>query len=156
MYQARNPGAFNGTGTPDVEDWISMHERVSLHNHWDPTIMLANVICYLNDIPRVCFKTHADEPTSWDLCKTRHRELFEKPVGRKCFYQSQLVPPTQTPTVSYLAHIQDIPALRQKVDATMANKIKVGHILKRIADDTFQLLVIRDCLAAVDIITVCR
>lgn len=32
MSQARDLGFFDGTGTPDVEDRITMYERVSLPN----------------------------------------------------------------------------------------------------------------------------
>lgn len=38
----------------DAEKWIDMHERVSDHDRWDPTLMLANVIIYLKGTGCVC------------------------------------------------------------------------------------------------------
>lgn len=43
----REPGIFTGTEDIDVDDWLSLFERVSTHSRWDPTVMLANVIFYL-------------------------------------------------------------------------------------------------------------
>lgn len=58
MSQARELGFFDDTKTPDVVDWISICEQVSLYNRWDQTIMLASVIFCLKDTPRVWLKTH--------------------------------------------------------------------------------------------------
>lgn len=55
-----------------------------------------------------------------------------------------------------MAHIQDILALYQKVDAAMRGEVKVGHILKGIGNDAFQLLVIRDFQGVADVIAECR
>lgn len=56
---------------------------------------------------------------------------------------------------SYVAYFQDIPGLCQKLDAASTEEIKVVHILEEIADDVFQLLVIRDFQIVTDVIADC-
>lgn len=77
-HHAWDPGFFDGSDNPNIEDWISLYEWVSLHNSWDAMIMLANIIFYLKDTPRVWFKTHEAEITSWGLCKSL---LGNRPVA---------------------------------------------------------------------------
>lgn len=76
LPQARDPGTFSGANSIDVDEWVSMYERVSKQNGWDPTIMLANVIFYLGRTPRVWFWTCEDDINSWDTFKQQLRDLF--------------------------------------------------------------------------------
>ncbi|XP_077551564.1 uncharacterized protein LOC144165323 [Haemaphysalis longicornis] len=154
----REPGLFTGTDDVDVDDWLSLYERVSAHNRWDPTIMLANAIFYLKEESpaRKWFETHETEMTSWEVFKTKLRAVFGKPLGRQLAARKELASRAQTSTESYVAYIQDVLALCSKADSTMTETDKVGHILKGIADDAFHLLMCKDCATVESIITECR
>lgn len=108
IAKPRDPGLFTGTGDQEVEDWIDLYERVSVHNRCDGTIMLANVIFYLRDTARTWFETHEEELTSWDLCKAKLQDLFGRPTGRKLSAKRKLASRVQTSTESYVTYIQDV------------------------------------------------
>ncbi|XP_077497785.1 uncharacterized protein LOC144108417 [Amblyomma americanum] len=152
----RDPGTFSGTENLDVDDWINMYERVSTYNRWDPTLMLANVIFYLKDTARVSYETHEDDLTSWDVYKQKLRELFGRPLGRTLAAKSELASRAQTSTESYVSYIEDVLALCHKVDNNMPESDKVGHVLKGIADNAFNLHVCNNCTTVDGIIKECR
>lgn len=152
----QDPGTFSGTDNVDVEDWIAWYERVSKKNRWDDTLMLANVIFYLKGTARVWYETHEHDLTSWDLCKEKLNDLFGKPLGRQLAAKKELGSRAQSSTESYISYIQDILALCRKVDGNMSEADKIGHILKGIADDAFNLLVFRNCATVDAIVTECR
>ncbi|XP_077516182.1 uncharacterized protein LOC144126110 [Amblyomma americanum] len=156
MAPPRDPGTFSGTDGSDIEDWISLYERVSNYNRWDPTLMLANVIFYLNGTARVWYETHEEELTSWNTFKQKLKTLFGRPDDRQLAAKKQLATRAQSSTESYVAYIQDILALCHKVDAATSETDKVGHVLKGIADDAFHLLVCKDCTSIDSIINECR
>lgn len=156
IAQPRDPGSFTGSGDQEVEDWIDLYERISAHNRWDNTIMLANVLFYLKDTARVWFLTHEEDITSWDMCKTKLIDLFGRPTGRKLAAKRKLASRTQTSTESYITYIQDILSLCRKANPEMPDADRVSHILKGIADDAFQLLVIKDCTTVDQVVTECR
>ncbi|XP_077516540.1 uncharacterized protein LOC144126349 [Amblyomma americanum] len=155
VAQPRDPGTFCGADAVDVEDWLAMYGRVNKQNRWDATLMLANVIFYLAGTAPVWFETHEEYLTSWDTCKQKLRELFGEPIGRKLGAKKDFASQAQSSTESYSSYIQDVLALCRKVDSAMSETVKVGHILKGIADDAFSLLVCKDC-ATVDSVSVCR
>lgn len=156
IAKPRDPGLFTGTGDQEVEDWIDLYERVSVHNRWDGTIMLANVIFYLRDTARTWFETHEEELTSWDLCKAKLQDLFGRPTGRKLSAKRKLASRVQTSTESYVTYIQDVLSLCRKANPEMPEIERMEHILKGIADDAFQLLVIKDCSTVDDVLKECR
>ncbi|XP_077512696.1 uncharacterized protein LOC144123831 [Amblyomma americanum] len=156
VAQPRDPGTFCGTDDVDVEDWLAMYERVSKHNRWDATLMFANVIFYLAGTARVWFETHEEELTSWDTCKQKLRDLFGKPIGHKLAAKKDLASRAQSSTESYISYIQDVLALCRKVDSAMSETDKVGHILKGIAHDAFNLLLCKDCATVDSVLQVCR
>lgn len=47
MLLATSSCTVHHINSVDMDEWLSMYERVSKQNGWDPTIMLANVILYL-------------------------------------------------------------------------------------------------------------
>ncbi|KAM7281280.1 uncharacterized protein ISCGN_005828, partial [Ixodes scapularis] len=156
LTKPRDPGPFTGTGDQEIEDWIDLYERVSFHNRWDNTIMLANIIFYLRDTARTWFETHEEEITSWELCKSKLQDLFGRPTGRKLSAKRKLGSRVQTSTESYVTYIQDVISLCRKANPEMSDTDRIEHILKGIADDAFQLLVIKDCSTVDEVIKECR
>ncbi|XP_077536061.1 1,5-anhydro-D-fructose reductase-like [Haemaphysalis longicornis] len=132
------PGILTGADDTDVDDWLNLFERVSAHNRWDPTIMLANVIFYLKEESpaRKWFETNDTELSSWEVFKTKLREGFGKPLGRQVAARKELASRAQTSTESYVTYIQDVLALCSKADSTMpeADKGDTAHIEKIVED----------------------
>lgn len=158
LTHPRDPGTFSGNGNDkvDIEEWLGIYERVAAHNRWDPTVMLPNLLFYLQGPARTWYNTHEEELTSWDVCKQKLLDLFGKLAGRKCAAAKDLSCRAQTATESYVAYILDVLALCRRVDASMPEADKVRHILKGIADDAFNLLVFKDCSTVDEIIRECR
>ncbi|XP_075721994.1 uncharacterized protein LOC142765220 [Rhipicephalus microplus] len=156
MPTPRDPGTFSAQPGLDVDYWLRMYERVSHTHRWDPTMMLANVILYLDGTPRVWFDAHETELTSWDTFKERLRDIFGDPSGRQMEARKELATRVQSSTESYVSYIQDVLALCRKVDEQMTESDKVGHILKGIADDAFNLLVYNNVTTVDMTINECR
>lgn len=156
VSQPREPGKFSGTDDVDVEDWVSHYERVSAHNRWDPTVMLANLEYYLKGTAKTWYDTNEATLTSWDSCKSKLIDLFGKPAGRQLSAKQELASRAQTSTEPYVTYIQDVLALCRKVDRNMNEEDKVAHILKGIADDAFNLLLCKDCVTVDSILKECK
>ena len=156
LTHPRDPGPFCGTDKTDVEEWLTLYERVSDSYRWDPTLMLANLIFYLTGTARQWYDTHEADLTSWDVCKQKMRDLFGRPVGRQLAAKKELAGRAQTSTESYVVYIQDVLSLCRKADDSMTEADKIGHILKGIADDAFNLLMCKDCSTVDEIIKECR
>lgn len=152
----KDPGVFSGLEGSDVDQWLRLYERVSASYRWDPTLMLANVIFYLDGTPRVWFDTHEHDITSWDSFKEKIRELFGNPFGRGQSAKNELSARAQTSTESYISYIQSVLALCRRADENMSEPEKVAHILKGIADDAFNLLVFSNVTSVDAIIQECR
>lgn len=113
VSQPRDPGTFSGTDDLDVDDRISLYERVIAPNRWDQTLMLANALFYLTGTARVWFGTHEADIASWDTCKEKLRDLFGRPVGGQIAAKKELASRAQTPTERYVSYIQDVLALSE-------------------------------------------
>lgn len=125
-----------------MEDWIAMCEHVSGHNRWDAMFMLANVIFYLLRTAHVWFDIHEDDLTSWETCKPKLFDLFQKPVGRRLNRILRLV--FKIAGALYIAYIPDVLALRRKSDDKMAKIENVEHILKSIVNNLFRFVVFQN------------
>ncbi|XP_077564710.1 uncharacterized protein LOC144180200 [Haemaphysalis longicornis] len=156
LTHPREPGKFSGTDDVDVEDWILMYERVSSHNRWDPTFMLANLDLYLKGTAKDWFDTNEDRHTSWDACKEELKALFGRSESRQLEAKNDLASRVQSPTESYVTYIQSVLSLCYKVDRQMSEEEKVGHVLKGIADDAFNLLLFKNCDKVDTLIAECR
>ena len=152
----RDPGTFSAQPGLDVDYWLRLYERVSQSHRWDPTMMLANVLFYLDGTPRVWYETHETELTSWDTFKEKLRDIFGDSTGRHAAARQELATRVQSPTESYVSYIQEVLALCRRVDEAMSEGDKVGHVLKGIADDAFNLLVYTNVSTIDRIIQECR
>ncbi|XP_070394113.1 uncharacterized protein [Dermacentor albipictus] len=152
----RDPGVFSGKDGEDVEDWISLYEHVSSNNRWYPTIMLAKVVFYLGGTPRVLLRTHEEELSTWDSLKQNLRDFFGNPYCHQLAAQKALSGRVQTSAEPYVTYNQDVLALCHKVDTHMTESDKVSHILKGIADDSFNLLVFNNAATVDAVIKECR
>ncbi|XP_077532475.1 uncharacterized protein LOC144144858 [Haemaphysalis longicornis] len=145
LSHPRDPPFFYGTANEDVEDWIKMYERVSAHNRWHQTIMLANLSFCLKGTAQTWFIMNEARLTSLDSAKEDLKAIFGTSASGQLTAKNNLASRVQSPNESYVAYILDVLAPCQKVDHQMSEEDKVRHILKGIADDAFNLLVFKNC-----------
>ncbi|XP_049519578.1 uncharacterized protein LOC125943984 [Dermacentor silvarum] len=117
-------------------------------------MMPANVLFYLKGTANMWYDNHEAQIGSWDTFKAKLSALFGKSICRKAAATKELSIRDQTSTVPCLSYIQDVLALGRKVDMTESDK--VGHVLKGIADDAFNLLLCRNCATVDAIAKECR
>ncbi|KAM7306234.1 endothelin-converting enzyme 2-like [Ixodes scapularis] len=140
-YRQRDPPTFAGFGSDNVDEWLRTFERVSVHNAWDNTLKLANVVFYLRDTAKVWFDNHEEQIASF---KTRLSDVFGCPVSRKENATQRLATRAQSSGESITTYVEDILALCKRVNPTMSEKEKVENIMKGIAEDAFAVLVSRN------------
>lgn len=104
----RDPGDFTGTDNVDADEWLRMYERVSVHNRWDDTIMLANVAYHLKKTAGTWFLNNEARLTSWDASKKEFLDSFSDSAARQLAAKNDLSSRTQSCTESYVACIQDV------------------------------------------------
>ncbi|KAM7302194.1 uncharacterized protein ISCGN_017711 [Ixodes scapularis] len=143
-YRQRDPPTFAGFGSDDVDEWLCTFERVSVHNAWDNTHKLANVVFYLRDTAKVWFDNHEEQIVSWDAFKTRLSDVFGCPVSRKENATQRLATRDQSSGEPITTYVEDILALCKRVNPTMSEMEKVENIMKGIAEDAFAVLVSRN------------
>lgn len=151
----RDPPTFSGATGQDIEDWLSSYERVGMYNRWDDTTKLANVVFYLEGLAKTWFENHEAEFTTWSYFRDRLCELFGKPTVRKANAIRKLSTRYQRRGESYAAYIEDVIALCSRADPTMPEQEKIANIMKGIAEEAFQYLLLKDPATVTDVIHAC-
>lgn len=152
----RDPPSFSGTGTEDVEDWLASYERVGKFNRWDDAVKLNNVAFYLTDLAKTWFLNREVELVSWTIFRERLRELFGRPASIKADAERKLSQRAQQPNESYTSYIEEVLRLCTKVDPEMSDGEKIKHLVKGIAEDAFQLILIKSPTTVEDLVSFCR
>ncbi|XP_040078770.1 uncharacterized protein LOC120850362 [Ixodes scapularis] len=160
----RDPKLFSGIGDDDIDDWLESVERVSLHNKWDDVLKLNNVIFYLTDVAKLWYTNHESELATWTLFKSKIQEVFGKPAQRKLisslfmrirshvFWGSRV----QQNDESFVSYIEDVLKLCKRIDTQMPEDEKLKNIMKGIAEDAFQILVVRAPATVIEAIDICQ
>lgn len=152
----RDPKLFSGIGDDDIEDWLESVERVSLHNKWDDTVKLNNVIFYLTDVAKLWYTNHESELVTWPQFKAKIQEVFGKPAQRKLVAKRTLASRTQLHDESFVSYIEDVLKLCKRVDTRMTEDEKLKNIMKGIAEDAFQILVVKAPTTVSEVIDICQ
>ncbi|CAN7940576.1 unnamed protein product, partial [Ixodes hexagonus] len=152
----RDPKLFTGLGDDDIDDWLESFERVSVHNKWDDPMKLNNVIFYLTDVAKLWYTNHESELATWTQFKTKIQEVFGKPAQRKLIAKRTLASRVQQQDESFVSYIEDVLKLCKRVDVQMAENEKLRNILKGIAEDAFQLLVVKGPATVSEAIDICQ
>lgn len=105
--------------------------------------MLVNITFYLKGTAKAWFDHNGEELISWSICKIQLHELFGQLAGCQCAAKKELSSCVKMSTESYLMHVQDVLALYGKVNAKLTEANTVAHVLKGIADDAFNLIVLK-------------
>lgn len=140
----RDPLTFSGGPSQDVDDWLADFDRVSVHNGWDETIKLANVVFYLAGTARTWFENHEDDFQSWDAFRSAVQGVFSVANNRKHLSSEKLATRSQREGETCTAYIEDVLWLCRRVNPDMPEAEKLSHLMKGVAEDAFQLLVVKE------------
>ncbi|XP_075742234.1 uncharacterized protein LOC142795730 [Rhipicephalus microplus] len=152
----RDPPIFSGSGEQDVEDWLSLYERVSASNKWDNDSKLAYVIFYLADVAKLWFTNRETAIASWSTFKTLVTEAFGRPEVRKLRADQRLRHRAQQPGETFTSYIEDVLDLCKRVNSSMPEEEKIRHILKGIEDGAFQMLLAKSPTTIAALVSLCQ
>ncbi|UYV68065.1 hypothetical protein LAZ67_5002947, partial [Cordylochernes scorpioides] len=152
----RNPPIFSGESAQDPQKWIKMFERVAKYNKWDDTQSLANVVFYLEETAAKWFDNNEDIINSWTQFKTDLCEVFGQKEELTRRAVMTLKTRAQKPGETTEFYIQEILSLCSRVNPEMEEEEKVGHLMKGIAEDFYQALIVKDPTTVDELMKFCR
>ncbi|CAN7943859.1 unnamed protein product, partial [Ixodes hexagonus] len=152
----REPHIFSGIGDDDVDDWSDAYDRASRYNHWNDTTKLTTAVFYLSDVAKLWFRNHDRDFESWQLFANRLRELSGRPSMRQIVADRKLASRAQQPTETFTSYIEDVLDLCHRVDINMSERDKVRHLLKGIAEDVFQVILVHNPTTISKIVEICQ
>jgi len=152
----RNPCIFAGDNQDDVNRWLKDYERIATYNHWDEQMRLANVIFYLAGTARQWFDNNEDSFTDWTVFRNSLSNTFCRTDDIRRQAERQLLTRAQRTDESSESYIQDVLALCRKVNPNMTEDEKVAHLMKGIAEDLYQILLVQDYETADAFVKRCR
>ncbi|UYV72477.1 hypothetical protein LAZ67_9003309, partial [Cordylochernes scorpioides] len=151
LQQPRCPSSFAGDGSQDAQQWLKEYKRVAKFNRWDCTLRLANTVFFLDRTALKWFENNEETVTSWDD--------FQRALGKAFGQQEEVIKEAesllknraQKSKESLETYIQDVLYLIsialylcQVVNPQMDNNTKLGHLMKRVAKDIYQILIAKD------------
>lgn len=152
----REPPLFSGIGDADVDDWIDAYDRASRYNHWSDVTKLTTAVFYLSDVAKLWYLNHEQEFDSWATFATRLKEVFGRPTMRQIVAERKLSSRAQQPTETFTSYIEDVLDLCRRVDINMTEPEKVRHLLKGIAEDVFQVILVSNPTTVSKIVEICQ
>lgn len=152
----RDPPIFSGSDEYDVEDWLSVYERVSAHNKWDDADKLSYANFYLTGVASVWYHNHESDFRAWSDFKARITQVFGRPAVRKLRAEERLRSRSQQPGENFTKYIEDVVDLCKRVDPSMTESDKIRHIMKGIEDDAFQMLLSKSPRTVVEVAELCQ
>lgn len=156
LRPARNPSVFSGDHGEDPDKWIKEYERVARFNQWDSMMSLANVFFFLNGTARQWYENAENTLLSWDLFKTELKATFGDEKHLKNIAEDKLKSRAQRAGETSQSYIQDVLGLCHQVNPNMAEEDQVGHLMKGIAEDVYQALLMKQITTKKDFITWCQ
>lgn len=152
----RHPALFSGDDGRDPRKWLKEYDRVAKFNKWDDTVSLANVFFYLAGTAKQWYENNEDKLTSWETFKTELQKYFGDAQRQKSQAEEQLKCRAQRPTETTKSYIQDVLELCKIVDPGMKEEEKVAHLMKGVAEEVYQALLLKEISTAGDFIKWCQ
>lgn len=152
----RNPCIFSGEDQQDTSRWLREFQRIATYNHWDEQMCLANVIFYLAGTARQWFDNNEDTFTDWTTFKNSLETTFCRADDIKRQAERLLLTRVQQIDETSESYIQDVLALCRKVDPSMPTDEIVAHLMKGIAEDLYQILLVQNYATVDAFIQRCR
>ncbi|UYV60343.1 K02A2.6-like [Cordylochernes scorpioides] len=144
LQQPRCPSSFTGDGSQDAQKWLKDYKRVAKYNRWDDTMCLANAVFFLEGTARKWFENNEETLTSWDDFQRALGEAFGQQEEVIKEAESLLKNRAQKVKESSEAYIKDVLYLCQVVNPRMDDETKLGHLMKGVAEDIYQILIAKD------------
>lgn len=152
----RSPAIFSGDELHDPQKWLKDYARIATYNRWDDSLKLANVVFYLEGTARAWFDNNEEALTSWDLFESKLTETFGRADEIKRRADDILRTRAQQNGETSEAYIQHILSLCRRVNPDMPEEDKIGHLMKGIAEDLYNTLIVRDVSTVEEFISHCR
>ncbi|GBM68585.1 hypothetical protein AVEN_15269-1 [Araneus ventricosus] len=156
IQPVRTPSTFHGEGGENPTAWLKEYERIAKFNRWDDTMCLANAYFFLNATARTWYENNEEELNSWEKFQEQlkiafgSKDLFVKQAEQELKCRAQK---TGESTQSY---IQSVLELCLKVNPSMSESDRVSHLMKGIAEDMYQSLLVKDINSTSAFITECQ
>lgn len=152
----RNPSSFRGDPGEDPITWLKEYDRVAKFNRWDDTISLANAFFFLEGTARQWFENNEDVLTTWEKFEAALKKTFGD--SRQCVRKAeeQLKCRAQKHGESAQSYIQSVLGLCHQVNAAMTENEKLSHLMKGVAEDIYQALIIKEIESTADFIKWCQ
>ncbi|UYV73997.1 hypothetical protein LAZ67_11001769 [Cordylochernes scorpioides] len=144
LQQPRYPSTFVGDGSEDAQRWLKDYQRVAKFNRWDDSMCLANVIFFLAGTARQWYENNEDLLTSWEVFQKALGETFGEQEEEMKKAEIILKTRAQKSSESSESYIQDVLYLCQLANPLMDDETKLGHLMKGIAEDIYQILIAKD------------
>ncbi|UYV80868.1 hypothetical protein LAZ67_19002048, partial [Cordylochernes scorpioides] len=156
LQQPRYPSTFVGDGSEDAQRWLKDYQRVAKFNRWDDSMCLANVIFFLAGTARQWYENNEDLLTSWEVFQKALGETFGEQEEEMKKAEIILKTRAQKSSESSESYIQDVLYLCQLANPLMDDETKLGHLMKGIAEDIYQILIAKDVEKVDQFLKECR
>lgn len=153
--QYRNPSTFKGDGQ-DPNKWLKEYDRVAKFNYWDDAVCLANVYFFLEGAAKQWFENNEDQVDSWDKFKADISSIFGDPQHYRRKAEDELKGRAQKSGESTQSYIQSVLGLCQQVQPNMTEDEKISHLMKGIAENMYQALLMKEIKSTSDFINSCQ
>ncbi|GBO18338.1 hypothetical protein AVEN_102868-1 [Araneus ventricosus] len=153
----RTPCIFSGDDNQqDVNNWLRDFQRTATYNHWDDQMCLANVIFYFAGTARQWFDNNEDTFTNFTTFKNSLSNAFCRTEDLRRQAERLLLTRTQQIGEMSESYIQDVLSLCRKANPSMSEDEKVAHLMKGIAEDLYQTLLVQDFRRVDEFVKRCR
>ncbi|UYV82343.1 hypothetical protein LAZ67_21001753, partial [Cordylochernes scorpioides] len=156
LQQPRYPSTFVGDGSEDAQRWLKDYQRVAKFNRWDDSMCLANVIFFLAGTARQWYENNEDLLTSWEVFQRALGETFGQQEEEMKKAEIILKTRAQKSSESSESYIQDVLYLCQLANPLMDDETKLGHLMRGIAEDIYQILIAKDVEKVDQFLKECR
>lgn len=156
IQPVRTPSIFHGEAGENPTAWLKEYERIAKFNRWDDTMCLANAYFFLNGTARLWYENNEEKLNSWE----KFQEQLKSAFGAKDLFvkqaEQELKSRAQKTGESTQSYIQSVLELCHKVNPQMSENDKVSHLMKGIAEDMYQFLLVKDIGSTSTFITECQ
>ncbi|UYV83453.1 K02A2.6-like, partial [Cordylochernes scorpioides] len=156
LQQPKCSSTFSGDGSEDAQRWLKDYKRIAQYNRWDNPMCLANAIFFLAGTARQWYENNEDVLTSWEVFQRALGETFGQQEEEIKKAEGLLKIRAQKANESSESYIQDVLYLCQLIDPRMDNETKLGHLMKGVAEDVYQILIARDVDNVEQFLSQCR